>query len=64
MFYCDIFHKYYCRDCPLRQSYCIYCYVLMLHLCVNCIGGVLVSMPASSAVDRGIDPRSGQTKDD
>ena len=27
------------------------------------IGGVMVSMLASSAVDRGFDPRSGQTKD-
>jgi hypothetical protein len=28
-----------------------------------CIGGVLVSMLASSMVDRGFVPRSGQTKD-
>ena len=28
----------------------------------NCIGGVMVSMLASSAVDRGFAPRSGQTK--
>jgi cytochrome c biogenesis protein CcdA len=27
-----------------------------------CIGGVIVSVLASSAVDRGFDPRSGQTK--
>ena len=27
------------------------------------IGGVMVSVLASSAVDRGLDPRSGQTKD-
>ena len=27
------------------------------------IGGVMVSMLASSAVDRGFEPRSGQTKD-
>jgi hypothetical protein len=27
------------------------------------IGGVMVSVPASSAVDRGFEPRSGQTKD-
>jgi membrane associated rhomboid family serine protease len=29
----------------------------------NHIGGVMVSVLASSAVDRGFDPRSGQTKD-
>jgi len=28
----------------------------------NCIGIVMVSMLSSSAVDRGIKPRSGQTK--
>jgi hypothetical protein len=29
----------------------------------NRINGVMVSMLASSAVDRGFEPRSGQTKD-
>ena len=29
----------------------------------NQIGGIIVSMLASSAVDRGFEPRSGQTKD-
>jgi hypothetical protein len=29
----------------------------------NGIGGVMVSLSASSAVDRGFEPRSGQTKD-
>jgi hypothetical protein len=29
----------------------------------HCIGGVMVSMLASSEVDRGFEPRSGQTKD-
>ena len=29
----------------------------------NCIGGVMVSVLASSVVDRGFEPRSGQTKD-
>ena len=32
-------------------------------ICSNRIGGVMVSMLASSAVDRGFEPRSGQTKD-
>jgi len=30
---------------------------------VNHIGGVLVGMLASRAVDLGVEPRSGQTKD-
>jgi hypothetical protein len=30
---------------------------------VNHIGSVMVSVLASSAVDRGFEPRSGQTKD-
>ena len=30
---------------------------------VNRIGGVMVSVLASSAVNRGFEPRSGQTKD-
>ena len=29
----------------------------------NRIGGVIISVLASSAVDRGFEPRSGQTKD-
>jgi hypothetical protein len=29
---------------------------------INSIGGVIASVLASSAVDRGFDPRSGQTK--
>jgi hypothetical protein len=31
--------------------------------CCNRIGGVMVSVFTSSAVDRGFEPRSGQTKD-
>jgi hypothetical protein len=30
---------------------------------MNCIGGVMVSVLASSALDYGFKPRSGQTKD-
>ena len=30
---------------------------------MDCIGGVMVNMLASSPVDRGFEPRSGQTKD-
>ena len=29
----------------------------------NCIGGVMVSVLTSSAVDRGFEPQSGQAKD-
>ena len=52
---------------PLRSSlrfyieHCwTYCFILKY---VNCIGCVMVSVLASSAVDRGFEPRSGQTKD-
>ena len=41
--------------------YCIYVHVLFLQM--NSIGGIMVSMLPSSAVDRGFEPRSGQTKD-
>ena len=34
-----------------------------LHNYINCIGGVMVSVLASSAVDRGFEPRSSQTND-
>ena len=37
--------------------------VVLHHLLMNCIAGVMVSVLASSAVDRGFKPRSGQTKD-
>ena len=40
----------------LQQS--IYFYIFEF----NRIGGVMVSVLASSAVDRGFEPRSGQTK--
>ena len=30
---------------------------------MNCIGGIMVSMLASSVVDHGFEPRSGHTKD-
>ena len=35
----------------------------MLSMTPNHIGGIMVSVLASSAVDRGFEPRSGQTKD-
>jgi hypothetical protein len=36
---------------------------LHTHVYYNHIGGVMISVLASSAVDRGLVPRSGQTKD-
>ena len=53
----------------------IFRYYFLKHVCIqsiqlvtpiktfNRIGGVMVSVLASSAVDRGFAPRSGQTKD-
>jgi hypothetical protein len=36
----------------------------ILLLCtLNCIDGIMVSVLAYSAADRGLEPRSGQTKD-
>ena len=42
--------------------YLIWCHVFILFMLWNHIGGVMVSVLASSAVDRGFEPRSGQTK--
>ena len=39
------------------------CYMLTLYNAVNRIGGIMVSVLASSVVDRGFWPRSGKTKD-
>jgi hypothetical protein len=36
---------------------------LDLHLTLNRIGGVMVSVLAFSVLDRGFEPRSGKTKD-
>ena len=41
---------------------CTYTFNSLLVRC-NRIGGVMVSVLASGAVDRGFEPRSGQTKD-
>ena len=38
-------------------------YVLPVHYCLNCIGGIMVSVLASSEVDRGFEPMKGQTTD-
>jgi hypothetical protein len=36
---------------------------ILLYNIFNCIGGVMVIVLPSSAVDRGLEHRSGQTKD-
>ena len=36
---------------------------IVILLDFKCIGGVMVCMLASNVVDRGFEPRSGQTKD-
>ena len=41
----------------------MFCYDSLIPRIHNRIVGVMVSVLASSAVDRGFDPRSGQTKD-
>ena len=49
---------YYIDLCNVNQKF----YVIN-SLCDNRIGGIMVSMLVSSAVDRGFNPRSGQIKD-
>ena len=41
----------------------IFTFSLYTNIWENHIGGVMVSVLASNAVDRGFEPRSGQTKD-
>ena len=55
--------------CYVLLCYAMFCYAMLgyamlfsVMLC-NHIGGVMVSVLASSVVDRGFEPRSGQTKD-
>jgi hypothetical protein len=38
-------------------------YSSVFHKIKNCIGGVMVNVLTSNAVDRGFEPRWGQTKD-
>ena len=42
---------------------CNYYYFSKCYVITNRIGGVIVSVLATSAVDRGLESRSGQTKD-
>jgi hypothetical protein len=48
------------KKCVFKIN-CFMCEVFPIH--PNRIGGIVVSVLASSAVDRGFDPRSLQTKD-
>jgi hypothetical protein len=50
---------------PLKMKYDIVgkMFYHVISLILNPIGGVMVSVLASSAVDPGFEPRSGQTKD-
>ena len=36
--------------------------IYLNQICSNRIGGVMVSVLASSVVDRGVEPRSGETR--
>ena len=47
---------------PLLFEIWIFCYGQPDHDGDKCIGGVMVSMLASSAVEHGFEPQSGQTK--
>ena len=56
--YSVVIHHIY-ADLNLRIYKTRYVFTLLL----NCTGGVMVSVLALSAVDRGFQPRLGQTKD-
>ena len=45
----------------MKMKVCKYIYYLC-QIVINCNGGGMVSVLASSVVDRGFEPRSGQTK--
>jgi predicted LPLAT superfamily acyltransferase len=45
---------------PYERPFTYYAYKFLIS---NCIGGAMVSVLALSAVDRGFEPWSGQTKD-
>jgi hypothetical protein len=56
--------KKICTDLlPLSCILCVFSFFINISTGINCIGGVMVSMLVSSAVDRGFEPRSDQTKD-
>ena len=47
---------------PLKQWSMAVCLCWIVHCVKHRIGGVIVSVLTSNAVDRGFEPRSGQTK--
>ena len=51
------------QDPPLKFNNRNIMFTILLEHVVNRIGGVMVSVLTSSAVDRGFEPRSGQIKD-
>jgi hypothetical protein len=63
------FHYNWCVNyklilCGLRHKCVLYTHIYgNCHKVLNRIGGVIISMPASSAVDRGFELWSSQTKD-
>ena len=58
-------HDFQLNSVDVRGSVAYYIMILISlhHKNVDCIGGVMVSVLAWNAVDRGFEPRSGQTKD-
>ena len=55
------------RSLTVDAFWCLFFYIYTKsskgHIFSNSIGGVMVSVLASSAADRGFEPWSGQTKD-
>ena len=48
--------------CCKQQIFTVYIIEEWIYIITNRIGGVIVSVLASIAVDRGLEPRSGQTR--
>jgi hypothetical protein len=57
------YYRKYFRSLYFYIFSCTVSFVDPTPILLNHIGGVMVSVLASSAVDRGFEPRSGQTKD-
>jgi hypothetical protein len=55
--------NYYTFTCYICKNRVYSSFLFTLIDPLNCIGGVMVSVLLSSVVDRGFEPRSGQTKD-
>jgi hypothetical protein len=60
----NIFKNKKNKSCPFEESFGKKSFIKkIIFFFQNRIGGVMVSVLASSAVDRGFEPQSGQTKD-